>query len=132
MIYLVRHRTTYSYESEVTFARCALRLTPRSSGSQTVLETRLTVTPEPTSASTRTGPFAEATDTVVIETPHCKLVIEAVSRVEVNTPLAELDFGAPWEQVRNRALEAADLGPEGPASYLYPTPRTPLSAGITD
>ena len=69
MIYQVRHRTIYAYESEVTFARCVLRLTPRSSATQTVIETSLTVSPEPTLTFERLGPFGELATTVVIETP---------------------------------------------------------------
>ncbi len=30
------------------------------------------------------------------------------------------------------AFQTADLGPQGPAAYLYPTPRTPLVRSITD
>ncbi len=132
MIYGVRHRTTYGYESQVTFARCVLRLTPRSSATQTVLESSLTVTPEPSRAFQRAGPFGETTNTVVIETRHKALIIEAHSRVEVHTPPSRLDFGAPWEQVRARCLETADLGPGGPASFIYPSIRAPLVAEITE
>jgi transglutaminase-like putative cysteine protease len=131
VIYRVRHRTTYSYESEVSFARCVLRLTPRSSATQTVLETSLVVTPEPTLAFDRVGPFGELTTTVVIETPHKALVIDAHARVDVNTPPSRLDFGAPWEGVGAQALRTTDLGPEGPASFLYPSARAPLAAAIT-
>jgi transglutaminase-like putative cysteine protease len=34
--------------------------------------------------------------------------------------------------VRDRSFETPWLGPEGPASFLYPTRRTPLTAAITD
>jgi transglutaminase-like putative cysteine protease len=132
MMYAVRHRTTYAYESKVTFARCVLRLTPRSSAAQTVLDTTIVVTPGPSRSYERTGPFGETTTTVLIEEPHRSLVIEARSRVEVHAAMGELDFGAPWETVRARGLETADLGPEGPAAYLYPTARTPVVAAITD
>jgi transglutaminase-like putative cysteine protease len=132
MIYSVRHRTRYAYGSRVTFARCVLRLTPRSSATQTVIESSLTVSPEPSRRLERVGPFGEATTTVVIETPHQSLVIEANSRVDVNTPPNRLDFGEPWESVRCRGLSATDLGPEGPSSFIYPSVRAPLTSDITD
>ena len=132
MIYEVRHRTTYAYESKVTFARCVLRLTPRSSATQTVLESSLVVTPEPSRRFERMGPFGETTTTVVIEAPHRALVIEARSRLEVNTPPSRLDFGAPWEMVRVQGLETTDLGTEGPANFIYPSVRAPLALAITD
>src|ERR1019366_402786 len=47
VIYALRHRTTYNYEEPVTFARCVLRLTPRTSATQTVLANTVTVTPRP-------------------------------------------------------------------------------------
>ncbi len=132
MIYAVRHKTTYRYEAEVTFARCVLRLRPGSSATQTVLESSLSVTPEPSSSFDRIGPFGESTHTVVIETPHRALVIEAQALVDVHTPPARLDFGAPWESVRARCLETSDLSPLGPASFVYPSVRTPLVGAITD
>jgi len=132
MIYSVRHRTTYRYESEVGFARCVLRLTPQSSATQTVLESRLAVLPEPSRSFDRIGAFGEATRTVVIEARHRALVIESQSRVDVHAPPGRLDFGAPWEAVRARSLETADLGPDGPASYIYPSVRAPQSAVITE
>ncbi len=132
MIYAIRHRTTYAYESRVTFARCVLRLTPVTSATQTVIETALTVTPPPSRASERAGQFGEPTRTVVIETPHRSLSIETRSRIEVHAASERLDFGEAWEEVRLRGLETADLGPEGPAHFMYPTARTPTLAAITD
>jgi len=132
VIYQVRHRTTYAYESEVSFARCVLRLTPRSSATQTVLQTSLTVSPEPTLAFERLGPFGELATTVVIETPHKALVIEAYARVDVNSAPSRLDFGVPWERVRAQTLRTTDLGLEGPANFLYPSVRAPLTPAITE
>jgi len=131
VIYRVRHRTTYAYEAEVTFARCVLRLTPRSSATQTVLQTSLKVSPEPTLAFDRVGPFGELTTTVVIETPHKALVIDAHARVDVNSPASRLDFGVPWEDVRAQALRTADLDAQAPANFLYPSVRAPLAPAIT-
>jgi transglutaminase-like putative cysteine protease len=132
LIYQIRHKTTYAYEAEVTFARCVLRLTPRTSATQTVMETSLCVRPEPTVAFERMGPFGELATTVVIETPHRTLIIEANARVEVNSAPSRLAFADPWEGVRAQALRAADLGREGPASFIYPSARAPLTPAITE
>ena len=133
MIYDVRHKTTYRYESIVTFARCVLRLTPRSSSTQTVLWSAVLVTPEPAQTRVSTGPFGEETLTVTVETPHRVLVIEAAARIDVHAPPVEnWADSASWEIVRALALGSPGLGPDGPATYLYPTPRTPLVAAITD
>lgn len=133
MRYRLRHRTTYSYEQAVNFARCVLRLTPRSSATQTVLESAITVTPQPSARLTRIGPFDAEVVTVTIDRPHTELVIEARSRIDVHVPPpGDAKTSPPWEAIRSRALNTADLGPEGPASYLFPTPRTPILPEITD
>ena len=61
MIYGLRHRTTYTYEDPVTFARCVLRLTPQSSAIQTVLRSTVEVTPRP---SMESAPVAMAVSSV--------------------------------------------------------------------
>jgi transglutaminase-like putative cysteine protease len=133
VIYTVRHRTTYTYGDEVTFARCVLRLTPRSSETQTVLDNTIVITPEPANRLARTGPFGEQTLTVVIDQPHKALVIEARSRVDVHAaPVETPAYSQPWEAVRTLSFQTADLGPQGPAAFLYPTARTPLVHSITD
>ena len=133
MIYTLRHRTTYSYDSTLTFARCVLRLTPQTNAFQTVFESEVTVTPEPTQRSSRTGPFDEETITVTIETPHDELVIESHCRLEVRASAVDpSDPGPAWETVRASSLQTGDLGADSPATYIYPTVRTPIVADITD
>jgi transglutaminase-like putative cysteine protease len=132
VIYSVLHRTTYAYESEVTFARCVLRLTPRTSADQTLLANAVELTPAPSRSVASIGAFGEAMRQVVVTTPHRRLVIEARSRVEVNAPPIPLAFATAWEAVRTRALASRALGPDGPAAYLYPTARTPILPAITD
>ena len=133
MIYALRHTTTYSYESPVGFARCVLRLTPRTSASQTLLKGTVQVTPRPSSTLEGTGPFGERTHTVIIDKPHRKLIIDARSRVDVHAPAVGDPKDSPgWEEVRAVAYETHDLEPEGPAAFLYPTRRTPVTPAITD
>jgi len=133
VIYSVRHRTTYTYEEPVTFARCVFRLTPRSSATQTVLQSTVHVTPRPLSMVKGAGPFGEQTLTAVIDKPHRELVIEARSRVDVHAPpVGDPLDSEPWEVVHAAAYETGVLGPEGPAVFLYPTRRTPDAPAITD
>jgi transglutaminase-like putative cysteine protease len=133
VIYRVRHRTAYAYDDQVGFARCVLRLTPRSSPGQTVLDSSVSINPAPSQRRVGTGPFGEQTLTIIVEKPHRALVIDARSRVEVSPlPIAEEASSPCWETIRTRSFETADLGPESPASFLYATARTPISAEITD
>ncbi|MGH7024668.1 MAG: transglutaminase family protein [Caulobacteraceae bacterium] len=132
MIYDIRHRTTYSYESAVTFARCVLRLTPRTFADQTRLSSEVELTPAPAREAVETGAFGEEVREVTITDPHARLEIEARSRVDVHAPPIAFAFDTPWDSVRARSLESRVLGPDGPASFLYPTPRTPIVGEITE
>lgn len=133
MIYNLRHRTTYTYGAPVSFARCVLRLTPRSSAGQTLLSNSIAITPKPASILERTGPFGELTHTVVVDQPHKALVIEARARVDVHARLIDPDAPSDtWESVRERAFETDALGPDGPAAFLYPSVRTPVDPTLTD
>jgi transglutaminase-like putative cysteine protease len=131
VIFRLLHRTTYTYESPVTFARCVLRLTPPSSATQTVLESSILVTPAPVSATGRTGPFGEQVLSVVVDQPHEALVIEARALVDVHAPPIGLPLSQPWDHIQARALRTASLSPDDPAAFLYPTGRTPLVPEIT-
>lgn len=133
MIYDLRHRTTYHYgDSAVTFARCVLRLTPVSNSHQTVLDADLKVTPRPSVQSERIGPFGERILTVIVDKPHNTLVIDATSRVDVHSPKLPEDCPSPpWEEVRAAALSVPSLEADGPAVYVYPTERTPITDVIT-
>jgi len=133
VIYNLRHRTTYRYESAVTFAWCVLRLSPQSSTVQTVLANAIAITPRPSRSIERTGPFGELMLTVMVDQPHRKLIIEAKSRVDVYAPPFAPPADSPaWETVRECSFEIGSLDSDSPAAYLYPTARTPILPAITD
>jgi transglutaminase-like putative cysteine protease len=133
VIYDVRHRTTFSYAAPVAFARCVLRLTPETSSTQTLERFSITVSPEASRSSERIGPFGERTQILVVEETHSELIIEARSRVDVHAPSVAHAADSPtWESVHARSFQTDDLGPAGPADFLYPTPRTPLIPAITE
>jgi transglutaminase-like putative cysteine protease len=133
VIYNVSHRTTYRYEDEVTFARCALRLTPCDGPGQAVLKSSVTVTPTPVSVTEHVGQFGERVMTATLERPHKKLVIEARARVDIHRvappePLA----GLSWEVVRELAVGAASLDITSPANFLFPTRMTATRQEMTE
>ncbi|HEY1447679.1 MAG TPA: transglutaminase family protein [Caulobacteraceae bacterium] len=132
MIYSVLHRTSYAYGSEVTFARCVLRLTPRTSLDQRLIVSTVVVTPAPAREATSIGAFGEEVRSMLVTQPHHRLVIEARSRVDVHAPPIAFAFDTPWESVRSRSLASRALGPDGPAAFHYPTTRTPILAPITE
>ena len=133
MIYQLRHLTTYRYESPVTLARCVLRLRPRDTAHQAVLESHLSITPRPAQTREHTGPFGERVVMATVETPHRELRIEARARVSVNRPARPTPLGGEmWEEVRRDAAEAIGLDAASPVHFLYPTPMTPIVRPITD
>jgi transglutaminase-like putative cysteine protease len=132
MIYDILHRSSFAYEEEVAYARCVMRLTPRTFVDQTRLSSRVVLTPAPTREIVSPGAFGEEVLAVAITEPHRALVIESRARVDVHAPPIAFAFDTPWESVRTASLQSRELGPEGPASFIYPTVRTPLAAEITD
>jgi transglutaminase-like putative cysteine protease len=109
-----------------------MRLTPRTFVDQTRLSSRVVLTPAPTREIVSPGAFGEEVLAVAITEPHRALVIESRARVDVHAPPIAFAFDTPWESVRTASLQSRELGPEGPASFIYPTVRTPLAAEITD
>ncbi len=132
MNYKVRHLTTYHYSKTVTFARCALRLTPQQSLDQTLLRSHMTITPTPSRLEERDGQFGERVVTAIIDTPHQDLKIEARSDVAVHRASLLPGFnGASWDTVREEASASASLDVTSPAQFIYPTLMTRLNPAIT-
>jgi transglutaminase-like putative cysteine protease len=132
VIYEIRHVTSYSYESPVNFARCSLRLEPRSGGGQELLWHTVDFRPRPTDRTPRRDFFGTHTESVLIERPHRNLRIDSRSRVSVARSAPGRDAQSRhWESVRDLALEATSLGPASPIGYVFASPLVPVLAAIT-
>ena len=70
MIYDIRHVTTYEYESAVSFARCTLRLEPKSGGGQELISHKVEIRPRPSERNVRRDFFGTLTESIVIEAAH--------------------------------------------------------------
>lgn len=133
MIYDVKHVTTYSYATPVTFARCNIRLTPRAGTGQEVLASAIDIEPKPAEQTSRICFFGNRVTTLTIERPHRKLVFTAKSRVDIRRatlprPLAEETL----ERVRAAAVDCETIGPDAPAHFLFPSDRIPAYRPATD
>lgn len=132
MIYQVRHLTTYAYEKPVSFSRCALRVSAHPGDGQTVLESAVTLTPEPARIEEHAGQFGERVIMATIETPHNELKILATSRVQVDRPAPQQPLGGDaWDVVRDQAFKTKRLDLSSPAHFLYPTQMTALHPAMT-
>lgn len=132
MIYDIRHVTTYAYESSVSFARCSLRLEPRTGDGQELVSHSVEIRPRPADRASRRDFFGTLTENVVIETAHRHLRIDSRSRVSVSRKAPGRTAPSPkWESVRDLAFEATSLGPSSPIGYVFASPLVPVLAPVT-
>jgi transglutaminase-like putative cysteine protease len=132
VIYDIRHVTTYSYESSVSFARCTLRLMPLRGDGQQVLTHGVDIKPRPADRATRIDFFGTQTESVLIETAHRNLRIDSRSRVTVSrTAPDRATDSPPWESVREAAFATTSLGASAPIGYVFASPLVPIETAVT-
>lgn len=132
MIYDIRHVTTYAYENPVSFARCTLRLEPRSGDGQELISHSVEIRPQPSDRATRRDFFGTPTESIVIEAQHRNLRIDSRSRVSVARETPARDASGPsWESIRDIAFEATSLGPSSPVGYVFASPQVPVLQPIS-
>jgi transglutaminase-like putative cysteine protease len=132
VIYDIRHVTTYAYESAVSYARCSLRLEPRSGDGQELISHAVEIRPRPAERTARRDFFGTLTESVTIEQPHRHLRIDSRSRVEVARKSPGRTAQSPsWESVRDIAFEATSLGPSSPVGYVFASSLVPVLSPVT-
>jgi transglutaminase-like putative cysteine protease len=133
VIYDIRHVTTYSYESPVSFARCSLRLVPGRGDGQEVLSHSVDIKPKPADRAARLDFFGTETESVLIETPHRSLRIDSRSRVVVSRRAPSREAPSPaWERVREVAFASTSLDATAPIGYVFESPLVPILGAVTD
>jgi transglutaminase-like putative cysteine protease len=132
VIYDIRHVTTYSYESPVSFARCTLRLEPKNGDGQQLVSHSVDIRPRPADRNVRRDFFGTHTESILIEAPHRHLRIDSKSRVEVSRHAPGRAAPSPgWESVRDVAFESTTLGPASPIGYVFASPLVSVQQPIT-
>jgi transglutaminase-like putative cysteine protease len=132
VIYDIRHVTTYSYESAVSFARCSLRLEPIGGAGQQLVSHSVDIKPVPALRTTRTDFFGTRTESVLIEAPHKVLRIDSRARVSVSRRAPSRgDSSAPWENVRQASFKSSDLSAASPIGYVFASPLVPILDSVT-
>jgi transglutaminase-like putative cysteine protease len=132
VIYDIRHVTSYSYESPVGFARCSLRLEPKSGDGQQLISHSVDIRPRPAERTVRHDFFGTHTESILIETAHRSLRIDSRSRVSVSRRApARTEPSPAWESVRDVAFEATSLGPSSPVGYIFTSPLVPVLRPVT-
>src|SRR6516165_3105019 len=132
VIYDIRHVTTYAYENPVSFARCSLRLEPRSGDGQELISHTVEIRPRPAERTARRDFFGTLTESIVIEQAHRHLRIDSRSRVAVSRKAPSRDEESPaWESVRDAAFEATTLGPASPIGYIFASSLVPMLGAVS-
>ncbi|MEI5674464.1 MULTISPECIES: transglutaminase family protein [unclassified Nocardioides] len=99
--YVVTHRTTYSYDEDVTDSLGIAHLVPRSLPWQEVGSATVTVDPAPGDLAHDTDHYGNTATYFQVTRGHRRLEITASSEVAVAAPsYDEAALGAPWEQAR--------------------------------
>ncbi|MCC3244723.1 transglutaminase family protein [Methylocystis sp. WRRC1] len=133
MIYDIIHITTYTYETSVASTRCAIRLTPRASIGQKLIQCDISLSPKPQDRRERVDFFGNPTVEASIQQPHARLRVALTARVEVMRPESPAPALTPsWEATRRAAYSNQSLDPASPVHWLYPSRLAPLHAPVTD
>jgi len=133
VIYDVRQTTTCGYASPVAHARHVLRLTPVHRDGQRVHVAALQILPEPTRRREGADFFGNRLTWIEIEEPHETLTVRLAARVAVDS-VAETEPRSTrrWEDVREEAFAASDIGLLSPAHFLFPSRMVSLDPEICD
>jgi transglutaminase-like putative cysteine protease len=132
VIYDVRHVTTYGYDTPVSFARCSLRLEPKSGDGQHLISHSVEIRPRPAERTSRRDFFGTLTESVVIEAQHRNLRIDSRSRVSVDRRApARTAPSPPWEGVRDLAFAARSLKPDSPVGFVFASALVPVLSQVT-
>jgi transglutaminase-like putative cysteine protease len=99
MKYRVTHQTTYKYSKDVSLCHNVAHLLPRSTSNQKCEISELKITPLPRVINEWLDIFGNRQASFSIEKPHQKLVVTAISDVEITPSDSLLDNAFPitWE-----------------------------------
>ncbi len=133
MIYDVRQTTTCEYASPVAHARHVLRLTPVPRDGQRVHLAALQILPEPMHRREGLDFFGNRLTWIEIEEPHDTLTVKLAARVALDPEAVPVPQSTPsWQEVREQAFAASDIGPLSPAHFLFPSRMVSLDPEIRD
>ena len=92
MLYRIRHITHYKYAQRVTRCYNLANVMPRDTKHQTCIKSLVTFSPQPEKSRKRTDYFGNKTYNFEIQKPHTELIITAVSEVQMNKNMRELNL----------------------------------------
>ena len=103
MKYAITHITGYKYSEPASLSQNELFLYPRATSHQFVLQSSLTILPEPQYQHRRLDFFGNSVDVFMVQHPHDELVVKANSVVQTSVQaIPEKSATASWEEVAKR------------------------------
>ncbi len=133
MIYDVRQETIYHYDSPVAYGHHVLRLTPIDRQRQRVHAAALDIVPKPIERREGKDFFGNRVTWIAFDQPHDTLTVRIAARIAVEQPVPVKPEATPaWEEVRAAAFACADLSPQAPSHYLFPSRQVSLDPEICD
>ena len=128
MKYRITHKTAYRYSEPASLSQNELFLHPRETATQRVIQSRLTIVPEPQYLHQRRDYFGNIAHVFMVQQPHDELAMSTVSMVETSLPATPAPASTvSWETVARR-LAAHDNPAELSASqFVYISPLITVS-----
>ena len=130
--YRIEHRTTYTYDSDVTGSFGQFHLRPRDLPWQRCLSHEVLIDPGAADLYRHVDLYGNTKSYFHVVEPHTKLVVTAISEVEVAAPLVDPDaLATPWEQASPVArTEQPDAWQA--ADFSFASPYVDIPPGIRE
>ncbi len=130
--YRIEHRTTYTYDSDVTGSYGLFHLRPRDLAWQKCLAHEIAIDPEPADLFRHIDLYGNAMAYFHVIQPHTRLVVTSISMVDIGAN--DLDpeaLAMPWEWARPRVRD--DDGEAWEAmDFTFPSPYVEVIPAIED
>ena len=128
--YRIEHRTTYTYDSDVTGSYGQFHLRPRDLDWQRCVAHEIDVDPEPADLFRHFDLYGNTKSYFHVVRPHTTLMITAISVVEVARQDLDPDaLAVPWEQARP-AQRSDQLDAWEATDFTFESPYVEIPAGI--
>lgn len=133
MKYIITHKTGYTYSEPASLSQNELFLNPRTTSHQFVLQSNLSIHPEPQYHHRRTDYFGNSVDVFMVQHPHNELVVKATSVVQTSSqPIPDPSQTAPWEEVAKRLTFYSQKTDFDALQFLFASPLISLSPETVD
>lgn len=123
MLYSISHRTTYEYQTAVSYSHHIAHLRPRETVRQQVLDFAYEIHPQPTAIVPRIDYFGNPATFLAFESPHRELVVTSRCRIRVGPPTSPTPEETPrWEAVRDACASPVLTADSEMGEFLFDSP----------